>query len=200
MSCHGICILSPKLEYNWTVIKGRINSSQKGHNAVPLNHFWKWRVETPNCKQKGSVVSGSYWIYWHSHICIRSGINVQFQFVFALDVARFSSSSSSCLTNEVYGNFSFSFSFRRANMLMSYEIESDKFAEVLKHVRASFLEVNTLTTLPLVQSLRRNWGISKIFLLLRVKRVCEQCVCRLNGWRGLIGIGFRPRLLYIKLK
>ena len=41
-------------------------------------------------------------------------------------------------------------------MLMSYEIESDKFAEVLKHVRASFLEVNTLTTLPLVQSLRRN--------------------------------------------
>ena len=41
-------------------------------------------------------------------------------------------------------------------MLMSYEIESDKFAEVLKHVRAWFLEVNTLTMLPLVQSLRRN--------------------------------------------
>ena len=63
---------------------------------------------------------------------------------------------SSCLTNEARGNFSFSFSFRRANLLMSYKIESDKFAEILKHVGAWFLEVDTLTMLPLVQSLRRN--------------------------------------------
>ena len=46
--------------------------------------------------------------------------------------------------------------FMRANLLMSYEIESDKFAEVLKHVRAWFLEVNTFIMLPLVQTLRRN--------------------------------------------
>ena len=63
---------------------------------------------------------------------------------------------SSSLTNEAHGNVSFSFSFMRANLLMSYEIESDKFAEVLKHVRTWFLEVDTLTMLPLVQSLRRN--------------------------------------------
>ena len=59
---------------------------------------------------------------------------------------------SSSLTNEARGNVS----FMRANLLMSYEIESDKFAEVLKHVRTWFLEVDTLTMLPLVQSLRRN--------------------------------------------
>ena len=61
---------------------------------------------------------------------------------------------SSSLTNEAHGNFSFS--FMRADLLMSYEIESEKFAEVLKHVRAWFQEVNTFTMLPLVQSLRRN--------------------------------------------